>query len=264
MKKNIFGAAIFALLISCKSPLESAYVLKLPAVNESWVSILGEPVWHIEYLGRDGRIHELDTTASVAVELYDGGSSFALAEPYWPERGFARGEFRPAGAVFPLDAEGPELALSWLGGVEAYFWRALAWEGRRASGNHSPANFNWKKVRALFEDGALSDEILSNPWLVDWDDLAHKTSVAGFDKNRITSEYRVQKTSYGASFYGTWYGASPFADPVEIPWPADTESSGEPPPPASIRLPILPTVEFLFSETGVIRYWHGEPVFRSW
>jgi hypothetical protein len=220
----------------------------LPELPEAWAEALGEPVWRLEWLARDGTVRTMETPAAPqAVELYDALGSYMLAWPCWPEKGIEAGEVYPAGGVFPVDAQGSSFELSWRGGVDAFFWKSLACEG---SEKYSVFKFNWWKFREMWEESTLDDEVLADPWLVDWKDLAHKTAILGFDKRRIAAEYRVYKSHTGNDFSGVWLSPSSFAEPIVV-------AEGAP-----LRLPIVQKTAILFSDRGIIKYWQKEAVLK--
>jgi len=161
------------------------------------------------------------------ISLPQTWASAVTAYPFWPEKGLGPGIFKPAGAIFPYDASGKRLILSWQGGVDA----ALYWELAKACGGapvgeaeseeesseraavaRLPVNFNWPRFRRLFDDSSLNAEVRADPWLADWAGIAAKIVQSGFDKRRLVPEARGDLTVPVGP--GPWIGASPFAAPL--------------------------------------------------
>jgi hypothetical protein len=138
------------------------------------------------------------------------------------------GVFRPAGAVFPFDAEGARggrITLSWRGGVDALFYRELASAAAAlalaapetpdspVNPERAPQNFDWPRFRELFEGTDLPEDVRNDPWAADWNVIAQATVQKGFDRRRITGE---TKTDVRIPVPGIlWIGVSPFAQPVK-------------------------------------------------
>jgi hypothetical protein len=139
-------------------------------------------------------------------------ASAVSARPFWPDKGLVPGIFRSAGAIYPFDASGNSLVLSWKGGVDAN----LFWELVQASSDRAPLrlpqNFDWPRFRLLFDDPALNDDIRADPWLADWQGIAEKIVQSGFDRRRLVPEPRVSLKVPVSG--GTWIGTSPFAPPL--------------------------------------------------
>jgi len=140
------------------------------------------------------------------ISLPQTWASAVSAFPFWPEKGIGPGIFKPAGAIFPYDASGGSLILSWQGGVDS----VLYWELARAYG--LPMNFNWPRFRRLFDDPSLNAEVRADPWLADWADIAAKIVKSGFDKRRLVPEARSALEVQVAP--GPWIGVSPFSGPL--------------------------------------------------
>jgi len=240
----IFCAEFF--LHSCEESLvDSRYSLELPQLPQGWAALLGIPYWRIEWLNDEG----WKETKTV---LGNGGAEISLpptlasavsALPFWPDKGIGPGIFRPAGAIFPFDASGKNIILSWQGGVDAnLFWELVrayqgteevsippeaqtdemaVMEGRamvewRAAGQRGvsrlPWNFNWPRFRQLFIDPTLNAEVRADPWLADWHGIAEKIVKSGFDKRRLVPEARSSLKIPVSC--GPWIGTSPFASPL--------------------------------------------------
>jgi hypothetical protein len=164
-----------------------------------------------------------DAAISVAVEW----ATPALAFPFWPGRGIAPGEMRPAGAIIPFDIRDDRLRLSWSAGAEAWFYRCLV-EARNAAlaeaaenGNPAaldkrrPEYFDWPRFRSLMESDVLPAAIREDPWSADWQATAIRMVRSGFDRRRIVEqageELILPRAVLGG---GPFAGPSPFAPPL--------------------------------------------------
>ena len=200
--------------------VESGHVLELPGLPAAWESMLGEPHWRVEWFDAEGRkrVAEAPGKAVPGISLPGTFANPVLAMPFWPEKGIPPGIFRPAGAIFPFDASGNRLVLSWRGGVDAVFFLELA---RAAGGEPSPGgtaalrlpwNFNWPRFRRLFDDPVLNGEVRADPWLADWPGIADRTALSGFDRRRLVpAAAESLELPLGS---GPWVGTSPFAAPL--------------------------------------------------
>ena len=234
--KTYFLALFFCVgffLNSCGDTLtDSGFSPELPVLPKAWEELLGSPSWRIEWVNENGRKETMTVRggAGRSVSLPQTWASAVLAHPFWPEKGIGPGIFRPAGAIFPYDARGRSLILSWQGGVDAvlYWELARAYGGaeqeagdesperaagpERAAVSRIPMNFNWPRFRRLFDDPSLNADIRADPWLADWPGIAEKIVKSGFDKRRLVPEARsVLTVPVGP---GPWIGASPFAAPL--------------------------------------------------
>jgi len=219
---------VSVLLGSCADRFSSGYVLELPEVPEPWVSLLGQPGWRIEWFDSGGgkKIMDIPQGSGMEIEIPVTWANPVTASPYWQNYNLNPGLFKPAGAIFPFDANGSRLCLSWEGGADAVFYWELLLAERQGNSN-LPGNFDWPRFRALFKEGTLSEEVCENPWLVNWRSVAEKTALNGFDRRRLVSETAVYKTFPVPS--GSWYGTSPFSKPLvfeEGELPAFPVSSG--------------------------------------
>jgi len=215
------------LLNNCGEALtDSGFVLKLPDLPQAWEDVLGRPNWRIEWVNKEGRKETATVQGNGGLTIYppQTWASAVSAFPFWPEKGLGPGIFRPAGAIFPYDASGGSLVLSWQGGVDA----CLYWEMARACGGTGmqpeeesqeraavarlPMNFNWPRFRRLFDDSSLNADVRADPWLADWAGIAAKIVQSGFDKRRLVPEARSPLTVPVS--LGPWIGASPFAAPL--------------------------------------------------
>jgi hypothetical protein len=231
-------------LTGCSDRFPSSYVLELPGVPEPWVSLLGEPFWRVEWVDSNGRKQTADIQpggglqTSIKIELPVTWASPVTAWPYWPGHNLTAGFFKPAGAMFPYDANGSRLRLSWEAGVDTIFYRELAYANED---NHSriPANFDWPRFRELFEAETTNEAIREDPWLVNWRSVAERTVAGTFDRRRLVPEASIPLPIPVPS--GPWYGTSPFAKPLFF-------KEGEP----SI-FPIRPGINIWVSAEGILR-----------
>jgi hypothetical protein len=166
---------------------------------------------------------------------------------------------RPAGAIFPFDAEGASIRLSWPGGVDAWVYRemARAFAERASYPDDTAVNpvrrpefFDWPRFRELLAGQDINSEIRQDPWLADWQSICRKTAASGFDRRRIvpmkTEELVVPVSS------GPWIGTSPFMAPV------NAENGTD------LRLKAGDTVDTYFSQTGMLRVTKGLWMFIPW
>jgi hypothetical protein len=202
---------------------DSRYVLDIPEPPPAWTAMLGDPLWKIEWLNPGGgKEAAVFSEKNPEISLPQTWASAVSAWPYWPDRGIGPGIFKPAGAIFPFDAAGGRLSLSWQGGVDAVlYWELAEVQDTEASPAASenarsvdrlPQNFNWPRFRELFEDPDLNEVIRQDPWLADWKAIAAKIVSSGFDKRRFVPEAREDMPLPLNS--GPWIGTSPFAAPL--------------------------------------------------
>ncbi|MDR0553827.1 MAG: hypothetical protein LBG76_03375 [Treponema sp.] len=208
---------------ACEPAIPPVYRLDPPVLPSAWEETLGSPHWRIEWLGPDGRILSLEEAALPAIEIAPERANPVLAYPFWPERGIAPGAMRPAGGIFPFDASSSLLRLSWRGGVEGSFFRALnaAHSTGAEDSGISPLRrgecFDWPRFRELLNSDSIPAAIREDPWLADWRSLAERTARSGFDRRRIVIQAR-EELAIPLPADGPWIGPSPFAAP--LPWEA--------------------------------------------
>jgi len=245
------------LLNSCGESLtDPDFALELPVIPQVWEDVLGSPDWRIEWVNEEGRKESMTVRGSGGwnISLPQTWASAVSAYPFWPEKGLGPGIFKPAGAIFPYDASGKRLILSWQGGVDAvlYWELARAYGGapagaagqeeespERAAVARLPMNFNWPRFRRLFDDPSLNAEVRADPWLADWAGIAEKTVKSGFDKRRLVPEARNDLSVPVGP--GPWIGASPFAAPLVF-------EGGVTP-----VFPVRPTADTWVSAEGLLR-----------
>jgi len=255
MKTSFFRflSVFFAVFqfVSCVDFQPSGYILNLPETPETWVSVLGHPHWRVEWLdpGGNKRTADISPGGSLRVNLPETWTSPVTAWPYWTAHNLIPGFFKPAGALFPFDADGERLNLSWKAGLDAVFY----WELVSAYDHNAlkiPANFDWLRFRELFKEDTLNEEVRKDPWLVDWKSVAEKTISSSFDRRRLVPE-AANPVNIPVS-HGPWYGTSPFAEPLFFP-------EGETP-----AFPTRPGVNVWVSAEGILRVNGNVWVFTRW
>jgi hypothetical protein len=234
------------LFIACDEDtvIPLSYNLRFPELPETWLEVLGKASWHIEWVDEDGVVKKSEIAAggkASGIKIMMEWTTPVIAWPYWPEKGIRYGEIKPAGALFPLDASGSSVKLSWQGGVDAVFFWELA-----AANNEKrlPYNFNWPRFRALFSDEELPTEVSKDPWLADWKAIAVKTAASGFDRRRIVAQKRSSR-AFTAPADGPWIGISPFMR-------AENWMTGE-----TFMIKVTDQVDSYFSSTGVLHCSHN-------
>ena len=225
MKTRAFTGILALLLLSlgCENaPIRPSSRPLLPELPEHWKEILEEPHWRLEWIGEGGAWRERDLLPGQIppdIALMAEWSTPVLAWPFWPGRELFPGMMRPAGALFPWDASGEKLTLSWKGGVLALFWKELALAERPsapASASESrrlPWYFDWPRFRELLESESISRAVREDPWLADWKSIAGRTIQSGFDRRRIVPRPLAGLDIPGLG--GRWIGSSPFAPPLD-------------------------------------------------
>ncbi|MDR1232174.1 MAG: hypothetical protein LBK61_12345 [Spirochaetaceae bacterium] len=228
--------------------VDRPYRLVLPDLPPAWQTVLGDARWSVEWIDGAGTVQsaELPPGRDFAVTVVNDASSPVLAYPYWPERGLKPGDMKPAGALFPWDAHGGDIVLSWRGGVDAVFWRGLSLGGREA------ASFNWKRWREAWTDGSFPPAAVRDPWLCDWESIAAKIAASGFDKRRIAVTDYPRLELPGTAWPGAWYGPSPLDEGTSAP------------PDEILSLPLVPPSAFVFSSAGLLRYSSEGLLLFSW
>jgi hypothetical protein len=252
--KSFFRLAVIALalqLTCCGDSFSSRYALEFPRAPEPWVSLLGEPLWRVEWSAPDGRSQTADIPpgGGLEIELPVTWTNPVTAWPYWPGLNLFAGLFMPAGALFPFDVRDSRLCLSWEAGPDAVFYRELAQAG---GGNSSkkPANFDWPRFRELLKSEVLNADVRRDPWLVDWRFVAEKTINANFDRRRLVPQSAVPMSIPVPA--GLWYGTSPFADPLSF-------EEQEPP-----SFPVRPGLNLWISREGILRVNGNTQAFTEW
>ena len=215
---GFIGFAVF--MAGCNNGFSQDYYRPLfPVLPPHWYEILGKPHWHLEWVTDEGawQIQEVRPDSEPPdISLPGELTTPVLAWPYWPDRNLHPGIMRPSGALFPWDAAGDRLRLSWRGGIDAVFWKELALAERptAAAKTRLPWHFDWPRFRELFESGSISEAVRDDPWLADWKSISRRTVQSGFDRRRIVARDFTGITLYGP--YGHWVGSSPFAEPLDV------------------------------------------------
>ncbi|MDR0497455.1 MAG: hypothetical protein LBH42_07570 [Treponema sp.] len=220
--------AFVVLLAGCsEGPINSSYQPVLPAQPEHWQEVLGEPHWRLEWVNESGVWQECDLSPGSVmpgISLPNEWTTAVLAWPFWPSWNLTPGQMRPSGALFPWDAAGGKLRMSWMGGVEAFFWKGLAAADRPnpASDPKSPLAdgrlpwyFDWPRFRELLSGENIPEAVRQDPWLADWKEISRKTVLSGFDRRRIVARKFTVLAIPGLD--GVWAGSSPFASPLTVP-----------------------------------------------
>jgi hypothetical protein len=237
-------------LVCCGDICPSKYTLELPNPPESWVSLLGEPCWRVEWFDQNGenRRAELKSGENLEVEIPITWANPVIARPYWPEHGLNSGIFMPAGALFPFDAKKDAIRLSWEAGRDAVFYMELIFANEQNS-SKIPANFDWPRFRELFSSDVLGEAVRKDPWLIDWRSVAEKTISGNFDRRRLVPKETKPKVIPDTS--GIWYGTSPFAEPLVI-------ESGEDVFPVSVKINVWVSSNGILwanSDTWILYKW---------
>lgn len=224
----VFFAAVLGLLLSggCAEPvLPARYRPVPPELPAHWRRVLGSGAWRLVWIGKTGRLESAFVPRGAPlpdVEFPQGRQSMILAWPCWPERRLGAETMRPAGAIFPHDAHGGTITLTWEAGVEAYLFLLMAAvtspaEDAAVLETAIPAknrawNFDWPRFRALLAGADIPETVREDPWRVDWPYVAQKTIASGFDRRRIkvaTVGYTALEITLPAG--GPWFGPSPFS-----------------------------------------------------
>ncbi|MDR0502175.1 MAG: hypothetical protein LBH16_02520 [Treponema sp.] len=231
-----FALLFCPLFLSCGENQSANYIADLPVLPESWISLLGDPDWRLEWVDPNGNRRIVDISCgngpgnSYEIELPVTWTNPVTAWPYWPGYNLSPGLFKPAGALFPLDVSAgnkkARIRLSWEAGPDiVLYWELVrACSSGAVNQNHvkTPPNFNWPRFRELFspQESTLQNEalrdpwVLRDPWLIDWRFVAERTIAANFDRCRLVPE-AVKITAIPVP-PGIWYGVSPFAEPLSF------------------------------------------------
>jgi len=200
-------------LACCRDRFSSVYKVEMPQAPENWVSLLGEPHWKLEFFDAEGKKQSKDILPgqSTEIELPITWTNPVTAWPYWPDYNLIPSLFKPAGALFPFDVSDEHLKLSWEAGPDTVFYWELVFANNQNE-KKLPANFDWLRFRELFKSDVLSDAVVKDPWLLDWQYIAEKTINSNFDRRRLVPQAAVSENIPAPS--GIWYGTSPFAQPL--------------------------------------------------
>ncbi|MCL2209454.1 MAG: hypothetical protein FWC19_08525 [Treponema sp.] len=228
--KLLVGFALVLQFTGCADHFSSVFILEIPKTPENWVSILGQPHWKVEWFDKNGEIQSKvvfpghNTEAELPVTWVNP----VTAWPFWPEHSLIPGNFKPAGALFPFDCSDGRMILSWEAGVDAFFYKELAF-ANSLNEKKIPSNYDWLRFRELFKTNVLDSAAVKDPWLIDWHYVAGKTIESNFDRRRLIPQAVTHLNIPAPS--GTWYDSSPFSDPLYFPqeetpaFPLNTGSS---------------------------------------
>ncbi|MDR1411938.1 MAG: hypothetical protein LBI91_07015 [Spirochaetaceae bacterium] len=262
-----------AFFASCAEPvIAPSYRVNFPEPPAVWTETLGPPSWELFWADGRGilRSARYPEGAEPRIGLAQELAVPILARPFWPSvvsgggRAGGRlqsGLMKSAGAIFPFDADGDSVRLSWEGGVSAEFYLALAKArlarqagaagGASSAAKRRPERFNWPGFRALLGSGAVPEDLREDPWLADWEALAAKTVESGWNSSRVKpAERALFAVTIPAD--GPWFGASPFA-------PARSWKAGE-----RAELPAREIPELLLSPSGYLKYTKSDYVWHEW
>ena len=220
-------SGVILCLSSCDSSLAgSRYTLRFPELPPTWELIPGTLYWKVEWQDPLGHLQTRELRGSKSIELILPNTwvNTIIAWPYWPDLLINPGVFRPAGGLFPFDAEGNKLLLSWKGGVDVILYRELSKTSvlsppAQTKVPRLPVNFNWPRFRDLYEDPGVNAEYRSDPWLADWPAIAERIWTSGFDRRRLVPQVRqelriIADPAQKELMAGPWIGTSPFAQPL--------------------------------------------------
>jgi hypothetical protein len=262
MKGNYKFASIFLVLTlsACGEPVvPPGYFAELPSLPSVWEELLGPAHWRLVWINPEGVKETLEFAGppgGVKPEITLAGmwATAILAFPYWPEQGILPEMMHPAGGIFPFDAEGPLIRLSWRGGVDAWFYRELsiatAGEGAE-TGKRRPEYFDWPRFRSLLDSSVIDETVRADPWRADWGDIALRTIRSGFDRRRLKAqageEFLLPRSALGGApgLEGPLAGPSPFAKPLF------------PEPDTGFRFTLTGQTDTYVSPAGILRINRG-------
>jgi len=255
----IFLAALQTLLAGCKDEMRihSLYEPVLPALPGGWRDVLGEAHWRLEWIEEGGTWKKWEGKQGAAVpslSMTQGWTTPVLAWPYWPGLDLGPGIMRPCGGLFPWDASGNKLVLSWEGGVDAVLWKEMAAvdvdESEAAKDKRLPWLFDWPRFREIMAGGNVSEAVRQDPWVVDWKEVGRKTVESGFDRRRIKPmKFTRIEIPLPA---GRWSGSSPFSPLLEVP------------PEGSFALEVTDLVGAWVSSMGILKCSSSGWIYRPW
>jgi hypothetical protein len=218
-KSLLVSVLLLALVLTCCTDrFPSRYILELPEVPYTWVSLLGEPHWRLEWIDPSGHKQIIDYPpdmfSGIEIEIPITWTNPVTAWPHWPSLNLLPGIFKPCGALFPFDANSNRLRLSWEAGPDTVFYwelvNVISAIGYKENETKTPANFDWQRFRELFNSEILSEAVLRDPWVVNWRNVAERTIESNFDRRRIVPE--TAEIKHFPVPAGAWYGTSPFSN----------------------------------------------------
>lgn len=249
--------ALTALILAGCGPIPEDYRAVLPQIPQGWEEILGPPRWRLEWINPKGDKETQDLSGgnrAFRVSPMQEWTVPVIAWPYWPEKGLGPGAMRPAGALFPWDASGDDITLSWRAGVDAFLWLELAGSGGFGSSSSGtprvPWLFDWPRFRELLESSAVSQTIRDDPWTADWKLIARRILESGFDRRRIVPRAGTEIAVPGLDL--PWFGSSPFAQAL-VPAPGE-----------ALKLSAREEPEMYLSSLGLLRCTKDAWIFIPW
>ncbi|MDR2792285.1 MAG: hypothetical protein LBB61_01280 [Treponema sp.] len=248
------------LVTACNDPYETSYRVTLPNLPDTWTEIAGIDRWHIEWINSSGDresrdIHDAAVTGDgFEIHILQEWASPVIAYPYRSGTALTPAIMRPAGAIFPSDADvsSGTISLTWTGGVAAFLYLELARHTDQSS-IRQPHYFDWQRFRELLESDIVPEDVRSNPWLADWKTIAKKTVSSGFDRRRITA-IKPLEISIPAPVDGAWIGTSPFSAPITA-----TGERGE-----TLILQVCDAIDAYVSKDGVLRVSSNAWIWIGW
>lgn len=234
--------------------IQDAYHPELPPLPPIWEEILGSPYWRLEWINEKGNWVSWEGKEGFPeLTLIQEWTNPVFAWPYWPEKGIIPAQVFPAGALFPWDARENRLILDWDHGVDAFFWKELSLHNKAQNKTGTPRlpwYFDWPRFRELMKSEDIPDEVLMDPWMADWKNIAQRTAESGFDRRRIRAEPKTKISIPGEA--AVWIGRSVFAKPIIV----------------NRREPLIINAgeepETWFSEKGMIRCQKSAWIFIPW
>jgi len=246
MKTKIFILILLCIALTACGNLSilSYYRPVLPELPPHWEEMLGEAHWQLEWLDENGfwkKVNLFPGSNLPDLPLIQEWSTPVIAWPYWPSRNLIPQMMMPAGGIFPWDAGGTGIHLSWRGGIDAVFWKELSIAERNspASFTRLPWYIDWPRFRELLLNGNISERVRENPWLIDWKDFAQRTADSGFYSSRLNPSPPNNLSIPGLG--GLWINSSPFAEPVRVALEG------------SLIIPLSPVPETWVSSYGILR-----------
>jgi hypothetical protein len=202
--------ACFFGFTGCENPLMySQYQVILPEIPPDWESVLGKPVWQIEWVDANGNWQKIEAAENHAFSFETCNTKInpVIAYPYWPGKNISAKTFYPAGAMFPLDVRDDAINLDWQAGIDAQLFVYLSKYNNDEA--RVPEQFDWQRFRALLRSGIEDAEIIANPWIVDWEEAAQKIAASGFRSSYI-KQRDFAEINVTIPESGLWISPSPF------------------------------------------------------
>jgi hypothetical protein len=239
------------LLNACDADFAPSYHVELPSIPPAWSSLLGSPHWQLAWIDPEGRRQTslFDETQVPAIQILGEWTNPVIAYPFWPRRGIRPGVMAPAGGLFPFDAAGNRICLSWPGGIEATLYLELAAQNGKVP--RQPQYFNWTRFRELLESPHIHETLRKDPWSADWKAIALKICQSGFDPRRLIPSPR-KNMQVPVNHRGPWIGTSPFADPLY-------QETGK-----ALQIPVGEQPDTYLSSAGILRCTKDAWIFLPW